>query len=102
MKPGRQQQSNLASDPDRGDSYAFVAPASALTIVNAASLLPGSIAPGMLVIVGGTGLTSADIGNTQILFGSLSPPILSANSTGLVVQVPTQIPSPGSIAIEVF
>jgi uncharacterized protein (TIGR03437 family) len=77
---------------------------SALTpgVVNAASLQPGSIAPGMLIIVQGTGLTAADAGNTQVVVNSIATPILEVDAEGLVVQVPTQIAASGNVPIQVL
>ena len=70
---------------------ALVAPVSLLDAVNAASLLPGPIAPGMLVAIHGAGLTAAQIPQTQVLFGSTAGAIVSADSTRLLVQVPAEL-----------
>jgi uncharacterized protein (TIGR03437 family) len=70
-------------------------------IVNAASLLPGPIAPGMLVAIRGTGLGAAQLPAIQVLFGSVPGSILSASDTQLLVQVPPQLLSTGAVNIDV-
>ncbi len=69
------------------------APVAAPVVIaaNAASLQPGPLVPGMLLALIGTGLSAADISNTQVFFSAIPAPILSADSTSLVVQVPPQI-----------
>jgi uncharacterized protein (TIGR03437 family) len=69
-------------------------------IVNAASLLPGPITPGMLVAIRGTGLGAAQLPGIQVLFGSVAGTILSASDTQLLVQVPPQL-SMGAVNIDV-
>jgi uncharacterized protein (TIGR03437 family) len=69
--------------------------------VNAASLQPGPIAPGMLVALRGTGLAAADAPATEILFNSISVPILSINSAQLLVQAPSAIAAGDSVEIEI-
>ena len=69
-------------------------------IVNAASMLPGPIAPGMLVAIRGTGLGAAQLPAIQVLFGSVAGAILSASDTQLLVQVPPQL-STGVVDIDV-
>jgi uncharacterized protein (TIGR03437 family) len=70
---------------------ALITQSSLLDVVNAASLLPGPIAPGMLVAIHGAGLTAPQIPATQILFGSAAGTILSADGTRILVQVPAQL-----------
>jgi uncharacterized protein (TIGR03437 family) len=70
---------------------AVVTPVALYDIVNAASLLPGPIAPGMLVAIRGTGLTSAQTPTVQVLFGSTAGTVLSADDIRLLVQVPPQL-----------
>jgi DNA-binding beta-propeller fold protein YncE len=79
---------------------ATLAQVSLYDIVNAASLLPGPIAPGMLVAIRGTGLTAAQLPTVQVLFGSIAGTILSVNNTQLLVQVPPQL-STGTVNIDV-
>jgi uncharacterized protein (TIGR03437 family) len=69
--------------------------------VNAASLQPGPIAPGMLLALRGTGLTAQDVRATQIFFNAVSGPILSIDNMQLLVQVPTEIAAFDSVQIEI-
>jgi uncharacterized protein (TIGR03437 family) len=69
--------------------------------VNAASLRPGPIAPGMLLALRGTGLTAADVRATEVLFNAISAPILSIDDTRLLVQVPLEIAAFDSVQIEI-
>jgi uncharacterized protein (TIGR03437 family) len=69
--------------------------------VNAASLQPGPIAPGMLLALRGTGLAAADAPATEILFNSISVPILSIDSAQLLVQAPNAIAAGDSVQIEI-
>ena len=70
---------------------ALVTQASLLDVVNAASLLPGPIAPEMLVAIHGAGLAASQIPATQVLFGSSAGTILSADGNRILVQVPAQL-----------
>jgi uncharacterized protein (TIGR03437 family) len=79
---------------------ATLAQVSLYDIVNAASLLPGPIAPGMLVAIRGTGLGAAQLPAIQVLFGSVAGTILSASDTQLLVQVHLQL-STGAVNIDV-
>jgi uncharacterized protein (TIGR03437 family) len=79
---------------------ATLAQVSLYDIVNAASLLPGPIAPGMLVAIRGTGLGAAQLPAIQVLFGSVAGTILSASDTQLLVQVSPQL-STGTVDIDV-
>lgn len=79
---------------------AIVAPA--ISAVNAASLEPGSIAPGMIVVLMGTGLGAADAPNTQVLFGTVVAPILVLNDTQFLVEAPVQIGNFSPVTIQVL
>ena len=79
----------------------LITPATLLDAVNAASLAPGPIAPGMLVAIHGTGLTASQVSTVQVLFGSTAGTVLSADSTRLLVQAPPQLAT-GLIDINVF
>ena len=74
----------------------------AITVVNAASLQPGPVAPGMLIDLVGAGLDASDAPNTQVLFGSVAAPVLTLDSSQLLVETPPQIGNSPSIAIQVF
>lgn len=73
----------------------------AVTVMNAASLLPGPITAGMLLLIGGTGLTPAQIPDTVIAFGPNPARILSADATGILVIAPANISGSTSVPIEV-
>ncbi len=70
-----------------------------LVALNAASLRPGPIAPGMLLALQGTGLTSFD--GVEVRFNQTIATILSATFAQLVVQVPLEIASLPTVQIEV-
>ncbi|HSP66377.1 MAG TPA: hypothetical protein VLN48_01540 [Bryobacteraceae bacterium] len=63
--------------------------------VNAASLLPGPIAPGMLVAIRGVGRA------TDVFFGGLPAAILATDDSRILVQAPAQIAAMDRIQIEV-
>ncbi len=64
--------------------------------VNAASLLPGPIAPGMLVRIRGAGADATDV-----FFGAIGVAILSLDDSGILVQVPREITGTRQIQIDV-
>jgi uncharacterized protein (TIGR03437 family) len=66
--------------------------------VNAASLQPGPIAPGMLVRLQGAGLSAQNV----ILFNGIQTPALTVDHTGLVVQAPGQISGLNSVQVEIL
>jgi len=70
-------------------------PAIGVDAVNAASLLPGPIAPGMLVAIRGAGRA------TDVFFGGFPASILSQDDSGLLVQSPVEISGMNYIQIEV-
>ncbi len=72
-----------------------------VTILNAASLAPGPIAAGMLVLIGGTGITAAQLGETTIAFSSNPARVISANASGILVVAPTIIAGSGSVTIQI-
>jgi uncharacterized protein (TIGR03437 family) len=69
--------------------------------VNAASLVPGPIAPGMLMAILGTGLTAKDLAQTQVLFNSTSVPILAITATEILVRAPVSLQGTQSVQIAV-
>lgn len=71
------------------------APATGVDAANAASLLPGPIAPGMLVAIRGGGRAS------DVFFGGLPAAILAADDSRVLVQAPAQIAAMDRIQIEV-
>jgi uncharacterized protein (TIGR03437 family) len=64
--------------------------------VNAASLLPGPLAPGMLVAIRGAGASPA-----TVIFGGFPATILSIDDTRILVQAPAQIAGMNQVQIEV-
>jgi uncharacterized protein (TIGR03437 family) len=60
-----------------------------VSAVNAASLLPGPVAPGMLLDVLGTGLTAASA--PQVTFNGIQAAILSVSTAAILVQAPVQL-----------
>jgi uncharacterized protein (TIGR03437 family) len=62
-----------------------------VSAVNAASLQPGPIAPGMLVDLLGAGLLPADAGTTQVSINLIDAPVLSLTSAAILVQAPLQL-----------
>ena len=68
-----------------------------IVAVNAASLQPGPVAPGMLVAIRGDGLRGS-----QVLFDAIPAPVLASDDSGLVVQAPPQIAGSSSIQINIL
>jgi trimeric autotransporter adhesin len=73
-----------------------------VTIVNAASLAPGPVAGDMLLLIGGSGISPAQIPDTAIAFGPNPARILSADSSGILVLAPAAIAGLGSVPIEII
>ncbi len=59
-----------------------------VAVVNAASLVPGPVAAGMLLLITGTGITPAQIADTAITFGPNPARILSGDANGILVLTP--------------
>jgi uncharacterized protein (TIGR03437 family) len=77
------------------------APITVVSAVNAASLTPGPIAPGMLLALLGTGLTTEDTSQAQVLFNAIPAPVLSINTTEVLVRVPVSLVGVQSVQISV-
>ena len=75
-------------------------PLRTLDVVNAASLEAGPLAPGMLAALRGVSLPAT--GSVEVLFDAIPAPVLTADSSRLLVQVPPQVGSLASVRIEVF
>ena len=73
-----------------------------ITVVNAASLSPGPVAPGMLLLISGTCIDPTQIPNTAVAFGPNPALILSADASGILVLVPPVIAGLTSVPIEVL
>jgi sugar lactone lactonase YvrE len=84
------------------ETAANLEPILVVSAVNAASLQPGPLAPGMLLDLVGTGLASSDVSQTQVLFGSISAPILSLTRTGLLVRVPPELEGQQSVNVQIL
>lgn len=82
-------------------SQVTVGPILVVNAVNAASLTPGPIAPGMLMALLGTGLTINDIAQTQVLFNATSAPILAITPTEVLVRVPVSLAGVANVQITV-
>jgi uncharacterized protein (TIGR03437 family) len=82
-----------------GATQVTVAPILLVNAVNAASMTPGPIAPGMLLALVGTGLTNND--SPQVLFNATPAPILSITPTQVLVRVPVSLAGAQSVQITV-
>jgi len=94
-----------------------VAPVSIVAALNAASLLPGPVAPGMQLSLQGTGLTAADTTSAVVLFSDadasqpnaqstpvtgIPATILNIDATQVLIQVPPQVAADGSVQIQIL
>lgn len=73
-----------------------------VTIVNAASFVPGPVAPDMLLLIQGSGLSPTQIPDTTIAFGSNPARIISADASGIEVLAPAVIAGSTSVPIEIL
>ncbi len=69
-------------------SQATPPPAATISVLNGASLVPGPVAPGMLLVIRGTGIPAADAADTIILINSILVPILAMDDAQIQVQAP--------------
>ena len=67
-----------------------------VSAVNAASLIPGPIAPGMLLAILGAGSTA-----TEVSFNAIQAPLLSATATEILVRVPVALQGVQSVQISI-
>jgi uncharacterized protein (TIGR03437 family) len=63
-------------------------PVTTVQVLNGVSLAPGPIAPGMLLVVRGSGVPATDASGTIILINSIAVPILAMDNTQIQVQAP--------------
>ncbi|HLX42280.1 MAG TPA: IPT/TIG domain-containing protein [Bryobacteraceae bacterium] len=77
------------------------APLALVSAVNAATLQPGPLAPGMLLDLLGTGLAASDAPNVQVMFDTIAAPVLTLDTSRLVVQVPPQVAGQQSANIQI-
>jgi uncharacterized protein (TIGR03437 family) len=75
------------------------APFATISVLNAASLAPGPVAPGTLLAVRGTGIPAADAPDTVILINSIPVPILAMDDTQIQVQAPFTLATPDDAQI---
>ena len=74
-------------------------PSMAISVLNGASLVPGPMAPGMLLVIRGTGIPAADAAETIMLINSILVPILSMDDTQIQVQAPPTLVTPDDAQI---
>jgi uncharacterized protein (TIGR03437 family) len=89
------------------DPATILAPLLLVGAVNAASLQPGPVAPGMLLDLLGTGLTTADSPNVQVIFqtnlgAAFSAQILSIDSTKITLLVPPSIAGSQNVQMQIL
>ncbi len=83
-----------------GPAGSQAAPIAIITAVNAANFSTGPVAPGMLLNLLGTGITSTD--SAQVLFNGIAGTILAADSSRVLVRAPPQLAGQSSARIQVF
>ena len=72
------------------------APVTTIQVLNGVSLAPGPVAPGMLLVVRGTGIPAADAADTIVLINSIPVPILAMDDTQIQVQAPITLVTPAT------
>ncbi len=70
-----------------------------ITVLNGASLAPGPVAPGILLVVRGSGIPVADAAETIILINSIPVPILAMDDMQIQVQAPFTMATPDDAQI---
>jgi len=70
-----------------------------ISVLNGASLAPGPVAPGMLLVLRGTGIPAAQAADTIILINSIPVPILAMDDTQIQVQAPPTLVTPDDAQI---
>jgi uncharacterized protein (TIGR03437 family) len=74
-------------------------PAATISVLNGASLAPGPVAPGMLLVIRGTGIPAAEAAATVILINSIPVPILAMDDTQIQVEAPLTLATPDDAQI---
>jgi uncharacterized protein (TIGR03437 family) len=74
-------------------------PVGTISVLNGASLAPGPMAPGMLLIIRGTGIPATDAADTIILINSIPVPILAMDDIQIQVQAPFMLATPDDAQI---
>ena len=70
-----------------------------IQVLNGVSLTPGPVAPGMLLVVRGSGVPAADAAATIVLINSIPVPILAMDNTQIQVQAPSTLVTPADAEI---
>ena len=74
-------------------------PVTTIQVLNGVSLAPGPIAPGMLLVVRGSGVPAADAAATIVLINSIPIPILAMDNSQIQVQAPITLVTPADAEI---
>lgn len=74
-------------------------PVAVIQVLNGVSLAPGPIAPGMLLVVRGSGIPATDAADTIVLINSIPVPILAIDNTQIQVQAPLTLVTPADAEI---
>ncbi len=75
------------------------APLTTIQVLNGVSLSPGPVAPGMLLVVRGSGIAATDAAGTIVLINSIPAPILAMDSAQIQVQAPLTLVTPADAEI---
>ena len=70
-----------------------------VTVLNGASLARGPLAPGMLLVVRGSGIPATEAANTVVLINSIQVPILAMDNAQIQVQAPFTLATPADAEI---
>lgn len=98
---GRVYIADLGNGRIRRLDTSLTSPASSISVVNAASLLPGPVAPGMQIAILNTGLLAGDAGSTVVLVNSIPAAVLRMDDTQIVVLIPPMVQIAGNVEIVV-
>jgi uncharacterized protein (TIGR03437 family) len=75
------------------------APLTTIQVLNGVSLAPGPVAPGMLLVVRGSGIPATDAAGTIVLINSIPVPILAMDNAQIQVQAPITLVTPADAEI---
>jgi uncharacterized protein (TIGR03437 family) len=89
-------ESSLMADPNSGRVTGAATAPSIGAVVNAASFLPGAIAPGEILSIFGSGFGS-DMSEVKVLFGNVAAPVLFASPGQINLVAPYEIAGQTSI-----
>ena len=74
-------------------------PVTTIQVLNGVSLAAGPIAPGMLLVVRGSGIPATDAAGMVVLINSIPVPILAMDNTQIQVQAPITLVTPADAEI---